>query len=164
MRAASIRWAEAAGSSPITRKQLVTLLCTARKAYEMQSEIGLADEPFDSWRRLAAQDALGFSPSWRELRQRDFAPLMSYLCDLGCVPWNRGGAEEDDRRRALHAIDRVVASSEEAFGGKAGADAYRYALGRRMFAGRDESELSADELWRLALTIRQRTHASTRRM
>lgn len=164
MRAASIRWAEAAGSSPITRKQLVTLLCTARKAYDMQSEIGLADIPFDAWRKTVAQDALGCSPSWRALRQRDFAPLMSYLCELGCVPWNRGGADDDDRRRALHAIDRVVASSEAAFGGKAGASAYRYALGHRMFAGRDESELSAEELWRLALTVRQRAHAATRRM
>lgn len=162
-KSSAIRWSAAAGAGPITRRQLVVLLCTARKAYALQSEIGLADCPFERWRRLVAQDALGYSPSWREIRQREFVPLMAYLCELGCKPWDRGGAEDDDRRRALHAIDRVVAASEDAFGGKSGADAYRYALSRRMFGGRDESELSAKELWRLALTIRKRAHSATRR-
>lgn len=159
----AIRWRASASATPLTQRQVLALIIEARKAHEVQRALGLADEPFDVWRRGAAQDALGRSGSWRAFAQRDFAPLMAYLKALALGTWQRGGTEEDDARRARYVLGRVTEASAEIFGSRAGAEAYRAALCRSLFPGRGEQELAAEELWRLCLTLRSRAAAARRR-
>lgn len=151
----------AQGAGSLTPLQVRTLAAEARRAYETQRRLGLADEDFDAWRHGAVQDAVPGRRGLRDLTQADFAPVRAWLRELaggqrpGC---RRSPSEDDDARRARWTLRRSMESHAGFFGGPDGVEAYVADLFRRIH-GTTMEEASARQIWQVFYTLRNRASA-----
>lgn len=153
----------AQGSGPLTPLQVRTLAVEARRAFEAQRKLGLAEESFDAWRHGAVQDAAPGRHGLRDLTQADFAPVRAWLRELadgqraGCF---RSPAADDNARRARWTLRREMAARSRIFGGPDGVESYVADLFRRIH-GTTMEEASAKQIWQVCYTLRNRANAKS---
>ena len=147
----------AQGAGPLTKAQRTALAILARRAYEVQRRCGLADEPFDEWRRAAVADAAPGRAGLTKLTQADFRPVRDWLSRLAGAGSGGSAAKlraEDERDRARWALRRECERLAPRFGGGA-EGAFRYAEAILIDqAGGNEPDARA--YWRALYTIRAR--------
>ena len=157
------RRAEAAGARPATPAQARMLAAMARKAFEVQRGLGLADGDFDAWRRAELAAATG-AGSFLALDQRGVDAAKARFLALAGGP--SAGAEDDaeagDRRRAEWALGNVLSECDRkgVFGPAGSAEAYAESIARDQNGGRGIAGLDAAGLNRLAFTVRARARAA----
>lgn len=153
------------GAAPLTRRQTIALAVLARQAYERMRKIGLAEEPFDEWRRAAVAEAVPGAKGLRDLSQESFAAAADYfraLRDDGRMGDGRLLAEEDRRRRAFWALRRCLKRAEERWPGPGTPEDYARALFERIH-GTTMEEATARQIWLVTITFRNRTWGSAPR-
>lgn len=157
MPSAEERAIQAQGAAPLTPLQIRTLAVEARRAFEVQRKLGLAPEDFDTWRHAAIQDAAPGKRGLRDLAQRDFAAVRSWLRELtdGQRPGNERPGEDDDARRARWSLRRTMEARERIFGGKEAAEAYVRSLFERIHKTTPEAA-TARQIWMVNFTLRNR--------
>ena len=153
------RRAAAAAASPVTPVQVKALIVEARRAWAAQRRLGLAEEPFDEWRRAALWDCCRES-SFRKLDQGGFDLALPYFRKLAMAdgaPFDEAAAKEaGDLRRALWDFRRLCRKYDgRGLFAPAGAEAYCDAIARDVF-GRPVGELGAAEVRKLSLTLAAR--------
>ena len=148
----------AAGGGALTPLQKRALAVAARHAYEEQRALGLADEPFDTWRHAAVQDVAPGARGLRSLVQSDYAAALSYFQELA------GGAqahpdeerEKDDARRARFVLHRAA---EKAGVGPDALAALFFDLHRTR-----EEDSTARQIWHVLFTLKHRESAAAWRV
>lgn len=159
---------EGARSTLLTAEQRQRLAIAARRAYDAQQAVGIADgETFDAWRHACVREATGRS-GLTELRQRDYGPMMARLIELaGGSPrrrdWHAAAkpARRDDADRARRALKDECAAWADVFGGAAQADAYATSLLAKIHKT-DWMGATARQLWQVLFTVRNRARAKDR--
>ena len=149
----------------ITKRQVRDLILAARQAYLVQQRGGLADEPFDVWRKGGLQDACG-RQSFRDVRQGEYGEVLRYFLMYAERPvaQRRAAAQgqaRDEARRARWALERECEKLAPAFGSREGALAYAGALLGRIHKTCLE-EATARQCWQVLFTMRNRARAKTR--
>ena len=81
----------AQGGGVVKPNQVKAMILAARRAFKVQSELGLVDDGvgFDAWRRATLHDVTGGDApeSFRTVTQRDYAAVLAYFGELaGEVP------------------------------------------------------------------------------
>lgn len=148
-----------------TKDQVRDLILTAQTAWRVQRKLGLADEPFDAWRKAALHDACG-RQSFRDVRQREYGHVLHTLLTLaGRKPTSRPAAVKaprvDEATRARWALDQECIKQAEAFGSYPGAKAYADALLAKIHRA-TLSSATAKQLWQVLFTLRNRARARNR--
>ena len=114
----------AQGGGVVKPNQVKAMILAARRAFKVQSELGLVDDGvgFDAWRRATLHDVTGGDApeSFRTVTQRDYAAVMDYFGELaGDRPGKPGHQDSarraDDRERALWALNLMEEEVAEAF-------------------------------------------------
>lgn len=147
------------GAAPLSRKQTIALAILARQAHEKMRKIGLADEPFDEWRRIAVAEAVPGAKGLRDLTQETFAVAADYfraLRDDGHMGDSRRLAAEDQRRRAFWALRRCLRRAEDNWRGPGTPEDYARALFKRIH-GTTMEEATARQIWLVKMTFQNRT-------
>jgi hypothetical protein len=149
----------------VSKRQVRDLILTALKAYGNQQRAGMADEPFDVWRKAALHDACG-RQSFRAVTQGEYGDVLGYFLQLqGVSARARKAAQQskaaDEAERARYALRRECESLADAFGSAAGAEAYADALLERIHKT-DIEEASAKQLWQVVFTMRNRAKGKMR--
>jgi len=162
----------AQGGGLVSPLQVKAMITTARRAFAVQQKEGMVDEgvDFDAWRRANLHDVVGSaaSGSFLLVTQRDYAAVIAYFGELAGEEngeWKMengkklGGVREDDeRRRALWALDRAENDNATAFGGVAGARKYADSLLWEIHQT-DRQTASARQIWAVIFTIKKRAAA-----
>lgn len=148
-----------------TKDQVRDLILTAQTAWRVQQKLGLADEPFDAWRKAALHDACG-RQSFRDVRQSEYGHVLHTLLTLaGRKPASRPAAVKpprvDEATRARWALDQECIRQAEAFGSYPGAKAYADSLLSRIHKA-TLSSATAKQLWQVLFTLRSRARARNR--
>lgn len=151
---------------PLTAAQVRDLILAANRAWKEQRRYGLADEPFDVWRRAALHDACG-RQSFRDVRQGEYGRVRSYLERLAGrkAPARRASGKPqaaDEADRARWALERECAAQADAFGGLDGAEAYADAL-LGCIHKTTRGLATAKQLWQVLFTLRNRAATKRRR-
>lgn len=149
----------------INKRQVRDLILAATTAYKTQEKLGLADEPFDVWRKAALHDACGRS-SYRDVRQGEYGRVLKYLLQLaGKAPTARQAAAktaaQDEAGRARWQLDREVKEQADAFGSEEGARRYAETLLGRIHKTTWHGA-TAKQLWQVMLTLRNRAASKMR--
>ena len=169
MSAVAVRMDERAiagqSSQILTKAQVRDLILTAQTAWRVQRKLGLADEPFDAWRKAALHDACG-RQSFRDVRQGEYGHVLHTLLTLaGRKPTSRPAAVKpprvDEATRARWALDQECIKQAEAFGSYPGAKAYADSLLSRIHRA-TLSSATAKQLWQVLFTLRSRAKARDR--
>jgi len=154
----------AQGGGLVSPLQVKAMITTARMAFAVQKKAGMVDEgvDFDAWRKTNLHDVVGpeGSGSFRAVTQRDYAAVIGYFGDLAggeASPTGRVKAD-DERRRALWALDRAENDNAAAFGGVEGARKYADSLLWEIHKT-DRQTASARQVWAVIFTIRKRAAA-----
>ena len=169
MSAVAVRMDERAiagqSSQILTKAQVRDLILAAQTAWKVQRKLGLADEPFDAWRKAALHDACG-RQSFRDVRQAEYGRVLRMLLELaGRKPASRPAAVKpprvDEATRARWALDQECIKQAEAFGSYPGAKAYADSLLSRIHKA-TLSSATAKQLWQVLFTLRSRARARNR--
>ena len=76
----------AQGGGVVKPNQVKAIILAARRAFKVQSELGLVDDGvgFDAWRRATLHDVTGGDApdSFRAVTQRDYAAVLAYFARL----------------------------------------------------------------------------------
>ena len=178
----------AQGGGVVTPNQVKAMILAARRAFKVQSELGLVDDGvgFDAWRRATLHDVTGGDApeSFRTVTQRDYAAVLAYFQKLsGGVDecgsegvWECGSAgvnsptpslthsqtlkTADERARALWALNLVEGEVAGAFGDRGGARRYADALFWKIHKT-ERSLATPRQIWAVIFTLRNRA-AKTR--
>lgn len=173
----------AQGGGVVKPHQVKAMILAARRAFKVQSELGLVDDGtgFDAWRKATLHDVTGGDApeSFRTVTQRDYAAVLAYFGELaGDEDGSRGGAEErrlkaagttdggpgapeprpdkGEAARALWALDLEEAGLAHLFeGGRGGARRYTDALFWKIH-GTERSIASPRQIWAVIFTLRNR--------
>ena len=169
----------AQGGAVVKPHQVKAMILAARRAYKVQSELGLVDDGvgFDAWRRATLHDVTGGDApeSFRAVTQRDYAAVMDYFArlageraearrsDIGNGANRKAGRSDtikaaDERARALWALNLVEGELAGAFGGRGGARKYADALLWKIH-GTERSIATPRQIWALIFTLRKRAKA-----
>ena len=103
----------AQGGGVVKPHQVVAMILAARRAYKVQSELGLVDDgvDFDAWRKATLHDVTGGDApeSFRTVTQRDYAAVLAYFGELAGERAEARRSDTikvaDERARALWALD-----------------------------------------------------------
>ena len=158
------RTIDGAAAAPLSNEQKQRLARVARRAFDAQVAIGLADGDFDTWRHAAVWEHLHLA-GLRNVTQRGYGTLMRRFLELAGIPCpSRGPAsrspDADDIRRARHALETTLTDQAEAFGGRDGAASYAYSL----FVKIHKTTLdraNARQIWQVMFTIKNRASRKT---
>ena len=153
------------GNATLTKVQIRDLILSAQTAYHVQQHAGLADEPFDIWRKAALHDVVG-KASFRLVTQREYGRCIAYFVKLaGKKPTTRRVATKsgaaDECSRARWAFDDECHRQAETFGSYEGARAYAESLLARIHRT-TPSTATAKQLWQVVFTLRNRARAKLR--
>lgn len=152
----------AQGGAVVKPHQVKAMVIAARRAYAVQSKVGLVDDgvDFDAWRKATLHDIVGAAApsSFRAVTQRDYAAVIAYFEELagdGRAANSRTEKDYDEQRRALWALNLAEHAAADAFGGREGVQRYVDALFRKIhqtvrFAA------SARQIWAVIFTLRKR--------
>lgn len=156
------RRAAAAAAAPVTPAQVRALIVEARRAWAAQRRLGLADEPFDEWRRAALWDCCRES-SFRKLDQGGFDLARPYFRKLAMAdgaPFDEAAEQEaGDLRRALFSFRGLCRRYDaEGLFAPGGAAAYCDEIARDTWK-RPVAELPADKVRLVSLTLAARAAA-----
>ena len=149
----------------LTKVQVRDLILAAQSAYHVQQKAGLADEPFEIWRRAALHDAAG-KGSFRALTQREYGKALAYFQILaGRKPNVRRAAAKppaaDEADRARWSLDNECRRTADTFGSYEGARTYAEALLGRIHRT-TMTGATAKQLWQVFFTLRNRARAKLR--
>ena len=178
----------AQGGGVVKPNQVKAMILAARRAFKVQSELGLVDDGvgFDAWRRATLHDVTGGDApeSFRTVTQRDYAAVLAYFARLagdGVEKWKSGKVEElkgnsstsqpfnhstfqlreaDARARALWSLNLEEGAVAGAFGGRGEARKYADALLWKIHQT-DRSLATPRQIWAVIFTLRKR--AASRR-
>lgn len=156
------RRAAAAAASPVTPAQVRALIVEARRAWAAQRRLGLAEEPFDEWRRAALWDCCRES-SFRKLDQGGFDLARPYFRKLAMAdgaPFDEAAEQEaGDLRRALFSFRGLCRRYDaEGLFAPGSAAAYCDEIARDTWK-RPVAELPADKVRLVSLTLAARAAA-----
>lgn len=158
------RTIDGAAGALLSKRQKAALAQLARKAYDVQAGLGLAEGPFDDWRHAAVWEHLRVS-GFRQMTQRGYGTMAKRFTELAggkqLPRAARRTADVDDTRRAWYALKSACAALAEAFGGADGAEAYAEALLGRIHKTTPEGA-TARQLWQVLYTMRNRANAKRR--
>lgn len=157
----------AQGGGVVNPHQVRAMILAARRAFKVQSELGLVDDgvDFDAWRRATLHDVTGGDApdSFRTVTQRDYAAVVAYFQELAGERWasaRRSDAikADDERARALWALELVEGEVAETFGGRGGVRRYADALFWKIH--KTERTLATPrQIWAVIFTLRKRAKA-----
>ena len=157
----------AQGGGVVKPHQVVAMILAARRAYKVQSELGLVDDGvgFDAWRKATLHDVTGGDApeSFRTVTQRDYVAVMDYFRELaGEAPASPSRLTRyvDEQRRALWALNLVEGEVADRFGGRGGARKYADALFWKIH-GTERTIATPRQIWAVIFTLRKRA-AKTR--
>jgi len=160
----------AQGGAVVKPHQVRAMILAAHRAYQQQSKLGLVDDgvDFDAWRRATLHDVVGAAApsSFRAVTQRDYAAVLAYFGELAgddaAAQKVTGIRTDDERRRALWALEREEWETAEAFGGVDGARRYADSLFEKIHR---TSRVVADarQIWAVTFTLRNRARARAQR-
>ena len=150
----------------ITKEQVRDLILAATAAHKVQAKLGLAEEPFNVWRKSALHDACG-RQSFRDVRQSEYGKTLKYLLLLaGKHPEQRPAAAksrgQDEAGRARWALDGECKTLADAFGSENGARTYAETLLGRIHKTTWHGA-TAKQLWQVLFTMRNRGKAKARK-
>ena len=157
----------AQGGGVVKPNQVKAMILAARRAFKVQSELGLVDDGvgFDAWRRATLHDVTGGDApeSFRTVTQRDYAAVMDYFGELaGDRPGKPGHQDSarraDDRERALWALNLEEGEVAGAFGGRGEARKYADALLWKIHKT-ERSLATPRQIWAVIFTLRERAKA-----
>lgn len=157
----------AQGGGVVKPNQVKAMILAARRAFKVQSELGLVDDGvgFDAWRRATLHDVTGGDApeSFRTVTQRDYAAVMDYFGELaGDGPGKPGHQDSarraDDRERALWALNLEEGEVAGAFGGRGGARKYADALLWKIHKT-ERSLATPRQIWAVIFTLRNRARS-----
>lgn len=153
------------GNQIISKVQVRDLILSAQTAYKVNEKLGLADEPFDVWRKAALHDACG-RQSYRDVRQAEFGKTLHYFLVLaGKKPGTRRAAAKppgaDEAGRARWSLDKECQEQAETFGSYDGARMYAETLLQKIHKTTYD-EATAKQLWQVMFTLRNRARAKKR--
>ena len=177
----------AQGGGVVKPHQVKAMILAARRAFKVQSELGLVDDGvgFDAWRRATLHDVTGGDApeSFRTVTQRDYAAVIDYFRELAgeegksaaTPPLNRPAAfkylkprsgdliASDARARALWTLDLEEAGLAHAFeGGRGGARKYADALFWKIHKT-ERSLATPRQIWAVIFTLRKRARRTPAR-
>ena len=175
----------AQGGFVVKPHQVKAMVVAARRAYKVQTEVGLVDDgvDFDTWRRATLHDVVGAAApsSFRAVTQRDFAAVMEYFGELAgevevekcrtcrtsrtsrtktARPSTFQLRDADERSRALWSLNLVEGEVADALGGRDGARRYADALFAKIHKT-SRLVATARQIWAVIFTLRNRA-AKTR--
>jgi len=160
----------AQGGGVVKPNQVKAMILAARRAFKVQSELGLVDDGvgFDAWRRATLHDVTGGDApeSFRTVTQRDYAAVMDYFGELAGdrraeARRSDTARRADDRERALWALNLEEGEVAGAFGGRGEARKYADALLWKIHKT-ERSLATPRQIWAVIFTLRNRA-ASRRR-
>lgn len=169
MASAIDRAVRAQGACVVKPHQVRAMILAARRAYKVQSKLGLVDYGvgFDAWRCAALHDVTGpgAPDSFRAVTQRDYAAVVEYFLELAGGKAERSSAIKsgDEVRRALWALAFAERDSAGVFGGAEGGRRYVDALFARIHAT-DRAHATAKQVWAVIFTLRNRAAKKRARM
>lgn len=155
------RAVRAQGGGVVKPHQVTAMVLAARRAYKVQSELGLVGDGtgFDAWRRATLHDVVGAAApdSFRAVTQRDYAAVLRYFGELAGDKAERSSAIKsgDEERRALCSLGMEEAAQADAFGGREGARRYADALFAKIHRT-DRLGATAKQIWAVIFTLRNR--------
>ena len=176
------RAVRAQGGGVVNPHQVKAMILAARRAFKVQSELGLVDDGvgFDAWRRATLHDVTGGDApdSFRTVTQRDYAAVLAYFGELAGEVKGEGGKVKgdgesdhhspfiihpsrsaDERARALWALDLEEAGQAHAFeGGRGGVRRYADALFWKIHKT-ERSLATPRQIWAVIFTLRKRAKA-----
>ncbi len=158
------RAVRAQGGAVVKPHQVKAMVLAARRAYVVQSSVGLVDDgvDFDTWRKAAIHDIVGAAApsSFRAVTQRDYAAVIEYFMELAGGEAERSSAIKsgDEQRRARWALRREEGEMAGAFGGREGAARYADALFAKIHKT-DRFAATAKQIWAVIFTLRNRAKA-----
>lgn len=159
------RTIDGAAGAPLSKRQKAALAQMARKAYDVQAGLGLAEGSFDDWRRAAVWEHLRLS-GFRQMTQRGYGTMAKRFTELAGGKQQpraaRRGPDVDDSRRAWYALKAECAALAEAFGGADSAEAYAEAILGRVHKTTPEGA-TARQVWQTLYTLRNRANAKRRK-
>lgn len=171
----------AQGGGVVKPNQVKAMILAARRAFKVQSELGLVDDGvgFDAWRRATLHDVTGGDApeSFRTVTQRDYAAVMEYFGKLGgddgsglhslaltppaqkaTTSPSQQTRSADAQRRALWALNLVEGEVAGTLGGRGGARRYADALFWKIH--RTERSLATPrQIWAVIFTLRKRANS-----
>lgn len=148
----------------VTKDQVRDLILAATAAHKVQAKLGLAEEPFNVWRKAALHDACG-RQSFRDVRQSEYGKVLKYLLLLaGKHPAQRPAAtkskSQDEAGRARWALDGECTKLADAFGSENGARIYAETLLGKIHKTTWHGA-TAKQLWQVLFTLRNRAKKKT---
>ena len=157
----------AQGGAVVKPHQVKAMVLAARRAYKVQSELGLVDDgvDFDAWRRATLHDVTGPAApdSFRAVTQRDYSAVVAYFRRLAGD--RRAEARrpdtmrsDDEQARALWSLGLVEGETADAFGGREGARRYADALFAKIHKT-NRFAATARQVWAVIFTMRKRAKA-----
>ena len=173
------RAVRAQGGGVVKPHQVTAMVLAARRAYKVQSELGLVDDGtgFDAWRRATLHDIVGAAApdSFRAVTQRDYAAVLRYFGGLAGETVEKLNVEKlksnstfqpfnpstfqlrvaDEVARALWALGLEEAAQADAFGGREGARRYADALFAKIHRT-ERYAATAKQIWAVIFTLRNR--------
>jgi len=157
----------AQGGGVVKPNQVKAMILAARRAFKVQSELGLVDDGvgFDAWRRATLHDVTGGDApeSFRTVTQRDYAAVMDYFGELAGdrraeARRSDTARRADDRERALWALNLEEGEVAGAFGGRGEARKYADALLWKIHKT-ERSLATPRQIWAVIFTLRNRAKA-----
>ena len=162
----------AQGGGVVKPNQVKAMVLAARRAYKVQSELGLVDDGvgFDAWRKATLHDVTGGDApeSFRTVTQRDYAAVMEYFARLAGDRTSDFGhrtsemTRDDERARALWALELAEGEVAERFGGRGGARKYADALLWKIHQT-ERALATPRQIWAVIFTLRKRARKSPAR-
>jgi len=156
----------AQGGGVVKPHQVVAMILAARRAFKVQSELGLVDDgvDFDAWRKATLHDVTGGDApeSFRTVTQRDYATVLAYFARLAGERAEARRSDTikvaDERSRALWALELEEGEVAERFGGRGGARKYADALLWKIH-GTERTIATPRQIWAVIFTLRKRAKA-----
>jgi len=159
----------AQGARPITAKQLQTLIITARKAYDTQRDLGLADDfgDFDKWRKgqlyYLTENSDKTIASFRDITQRDYSRVLKHFSEHALMMGTAEKCkttEQDEYSRAHHAFKKTIDEVAHAFDSAEGALLYAAAIYQDQYRC-PLPKATAKQIWRIIFTLKNRAKKKT---